>query len=689
LSDERSNNTPEEPADELETQQAAPDDPAAAPTLGPGASDSRLTPPPDRIGPYALIEPLGEGGMGTVWLARQEEPVRRDVALKVIKLGMDTTEVVGRFEAERQALAMMNHRGIARVLDAGATEQGSPYFVMEHVPGEPINAYCDRHRMTVPERLALFEEVCEAVQHAHQKGIVHRDLKSSNVLVTDHEGKPSPKIIDFGLAKAMDQRLSDAKETRVGEVMGTPAYMSPEQLDPLSVDIDTRTDIYSLGVMLYELLVGQLPFAAERMRDAGMAGLHEMIRSEDPPSLVKRLSTVGDEITEIAARRHAEPARLASQLRGDLEWVVAKAMDKDRDRRYPAASDFADDIRRHLDDEPVLARPASTAYRLRKFVRRRKGLVLAAATVLVALVGGLAATTTMYLRAEERRLEADRQKAHADEVLDYFTLNLFSEAARLQDEAGVGAVFDLLAATMEGEFETRPVSEARLRGALAEFYRRDGQLDAATTQLRAGMDLTDDADDCGDDLGRDCRVWNAWATGALGGIMRSQGNLVEARAAQEEAVARYRDLLGPEHPAVLGVIRQLIFTVIEQDDLAAGRALAEDLVDASIRVLGPDHSDTLFRQSYLGEIMRRQGQLPEARELLERVLSVVEAGDAESTLAWVTQATLLQTLRQAGLDDAADEVAVRLCWLTTRDDSTLSDNQRALRDEVKGLCPAG
>jgi serine/threonine protein kinase len=687
LSDERSHNPSECSGDEIETRQIAADDPDVTPTLGVGATGSRETTVPDRIGPYVLIEPLGEGGMGTVWLARQEEPVRRDVALKVIKLGMDTRAVVGRFEAERQALAMMNHRGIARVLDAGATEQGNPFFVMEHVPGEPINAYCDRHLMTVSERLELFEDVCDAVQHAHQKGIVHRDLKSSNVLVTDHEGQPSPKIIDFGLAKAMDQRLSDDKETRVGEVMGTPGYMSPEQLDPLSVDIDTRTDIYSLGVMLYELLVGRLPFAAERMREAGIAGLHEMLRSEEPPSLGKKLSTLGEEVMEIAALRHAEPAHLTSQLRGDLEWVVAKAMDKDRERRYPAASDFADDIRRHLDHEPVLARPASTAYRLRKFARRRKGLVLASAAVLVALVGGLAASTSMYLRAEERRLEAEQQKAHADEVLDYFTLDLFSAAARLQDEDGVGAVFDLVAATMEGEFTTRPNSEARMHGALADFYRRNGELGKAEEHIRTGIDLTKDVNDCGNDLPASCGAWNAWAKNFLGtAILRVQDKLVEARAAQESGLAGYRQYLGAEHPATLNVLKQVAVTAVRQGEISEGRALGQELVDTSIRALGPDHPDTLWHQSYLANLMLRQGQLPEAREILERILPALEADDAESYRAMATRADLVETLRQQGLDDAADEVAVGLCWLTNRDDSALSNIERSTLDTVKGLC---
>jgi serine/threonine protein kinase len=740
LSDEEHLAKPHGSEDELDTQPASPEDPATAPTravsdggdglrcpdcgaalleetwgrgLCPGCllRGAQLSPGEvtlEKIGPYALVEPLGEGGMGTVWLAHQEEPVRRDVALKVIKLGMDTREVVARFEAERQALAMMNHRGIARVLDAGATELGSPYFVMEHVLGEPINVYCDRHFMTVRDRLALFGEVCDAVQHAHQKGIVHRDLKSSNVLVTDHEGTPSPKIIDFGLAKAMDQRLSDARETRVGEVMGTPAYMSPEQLDPLSVDIDTRTDIYSLGVMLYELLTGQLPFDAERMREAGIAGLHEMLRNEDPLRLTKRLSTLGEGITQIAARRHAEPATLMSQLRGDLEWVVAKAMDKDRDRRYAAASDLADDIRRHLRHEPVEARPASTVYRLRKFARRRKGLVLGIAAVIVALVGGLAATSVMYVRAERRRAEAVRERGHANDILNYFTLDLFSKAAQLGDGAGVGAIFDLATGSIGGEFETRPVSEARFRGQSFLFYWRAGDLEAAERELRRGLELTDDPDDCGDDLGTDCMAWNAWGNLQLGKVRRSQGNLAAALAAFEKALESTRAAaLPPGHRAPPHVFGELIFATIALDDLVTGRMLQEELVESSFRLQAAavDPEERLFharnahrREAYLGEIMRRQGDLAGARELLERVLPSLEAIDAEPVtwdptwdtewFAWDGQWSLVQTLRQQGLAAEADEVARQLCWLIGAVDAGLSDRQRRLRDDVRALCSA-
>ena len=368
--------------------------------VGPGVQASRI----DR---YVLVRELGEGGMGTVWLAEQQEPVRREVALKVIKLGMDTREVIRRFEAERQALAMMNHEGIARVLDAGTTEQGSPYFVMEYVRGESITAYCDRRHLTVRDRLQLFARVCEAVQHAHQKGIIHRDLKPSNVLVADQDGRPAPKVIDFGLAKAMEQRLDDATQhTQLGAILGTPAYMSPEQVDPLSLDIDTRADIYSLGVVLYELLVGAAPFSTERLRAAGMTGIPELIRFEEPPGLTRRLSGLGESAAEAAASRHAGVAELFTQLRGDLEWVVARAMDKDRERRYPSASELAEDIERHLNDEPVQARPSSAMYRLGKLVRRRRGAVLATAAVLVALVGGLAATTVMYVRAENARIAA-------------------------------------------------------------------------------------------------------------------------------------------------------------------------------------------------------------------------------------------------------------------------------------------
>ena len=298
-------------------------------TAAPGSLPGRS------IGPYRLMQRLGEGGMGEVWLAEQSFPVRRRVALKLIKAGMDTRQVIARFEAERQALAVMDHPAIATVFDGGATEDGHPYFVMEYVQGDPLTTYCDRECLTTRERLELFIQVCGGVQHAHQKGIIHRDLKPSNVLVTIQDNRPVPKIIDFGVAKATSQPLTDASVfTELGALIGTPEYMSPEQAEMSGVDIDTRTDVYALGVMLYELLTGALPFSRQTLREAGLDGLRRAIREKEPPRPSTRVTTLGAELPETARRRRTDPARLAGQLRGDLDWIAMKALEKDRTRRY-------------------------------------------------------------------------------------------------------------------------------------------------------------------------------------------------------------------------------------------------------------------------------------------------------------------------------------------------------------------
>jgi serine/threonine protein kinase len=325
------------------------------------------------VGRYKLLEKIGEGGMAVVYMAEQQEPINRKVALKIIKLGMDTKSVIARFEAERQALAMMDHYNIAKVLDAGATETGRPYFVMDLVPGLSITEYCNKNRLSVKERLKLFINVCDAVQHAHQKGIIHRDIKPSNIMVTMHNGKPVPKVIDFGIAKATNQRLTEKTLfTRYAHIIGTPEYMSPEQAELSDLDIDTRTDIYSLGILLYELLTGTTPFSEEKLREAGYLQMQKIICEEEPTKPSTKLSTLGEALTDVAKWHSSSPESLPKLVRGDLDWIVMKSLEKDRSRRYDTVSVLAMDILRHLNNEPVHARAPKALYRLQKFLRRNR-----------------------------------------------------------------------------------------------------------------------------------------------------------------------------------------------------------------------------------------------------------------------------------------------------------------------------
>ncbi len=379
--------------------------------------------PSSRIGPYKLLQKIGEGGGGVVYMAEQETPVRRRVALKIIKLGMDTKSVIARFEAERQALAIMEHPHIARVLDAGATEAGRPFFVMELVRGVRITDYCDQNNIETRRRLCLFIQICHAIQHAHQKGIIHRDIKPSNILITLHDGVPVPKVIDFGIAKATGNRLTDRTLfTAYEQIIGTPAYMSPEQAEMSGLDVDTRSDIYSLGVLLYELLTGRTPFDVRELMRSGLEEMRRTLREKEPQRPSTMLTTLqGTELTATAEHRRAEPPKLISLLKGDLDWIVMKALEKDRARRYETANGLAMDTQRYLNNEPVMARPPTRRYRLQKLVRRNKGVFTAIGAVALALILGLGASTWLFFKEREMRrraVEAEVEQSRLRELAE-------------------------------------------------------------------------------------------------------------------------------------------------------------------------------------------------------------------------------------------------------------------------------
>jgi tetratricopeptide (TPR) repeat protein len=439
-----------------------------------------------RIGRYKLLERIGEGGCGVVYMAEQEEPVRRRVALKIIKLGMETKSVIARFEAERQALALMDHPNIARVFDAGATERGSPYFVMELVRGVRITEYCDQNHLGIRQRLDLFVQICHAIQHAHQKGVIHRDIKPSNIMIALQDGLPVPKVIDFGIAKATEARLADRPLlTADAQLIGTPAYMSPEQAEMSGLDIDTRSDIYSLGVLIYELLTGKTPFDAKELVKSGLDEMRRTLREREPPRPSARFAALQrQDLTKTAEFRQVEPARLVSLLHGDLDWIVMKTLEKDRTRRYETANGLAMDIQRYLSNEPIMARPPSRLYRLGKLVRRNRVVFAAVGAVATALVAGMGTSTWLFLKEREARhraVAAEQQESrlrHEAEVRERIT-----QAALLVSQERYDSADNLLRntsltqQTVEGAAVFRAVGEWHaLHGRWQQAADRFGQL---------------------------------------------------------------------------------------------------------------------------------------------------------------------------------------------------------------------
>lgn len=681
---------------------------------------------------YQLLELIGEGGMGAVWKAEQLEPVRRTVAVKLIKPGMDSKQVIARFEAERQALAMMDHPHIARILDGGTVSPssnppspskgdgpgvkvglaaGRPYFVMELVVGVPLTRYCDDKQLSIASRLQLFTQICQAVQHAHQKGILHRDLKPSNLLVTEHEGKPVPKVIDFGLAKAIQSSLmltDQTLHTSVGTLVGTPLYMAPEQVEQNALDVDTRADIYALGVVLYELLTGTTPLERERFRTAAWDEVKRLIREEEPPKPSTRLSST-QSLPSIAVQRDMEPARLGRLLRGDLDWIVMKTLEKDRNRRYASANALAEDVNRFLNHEPVSAGPPSAAYKVGKFVRRHRGAVLAASAMLVLLLAGIVGTSwgmisawqqrDRAVQAEQAEREQRKQVEEAANVIravdDFLLKDLLGQASMSNQpkEAGersadikVRTLVERAAAKIDGKFHDTPFTEMAIRTTLGDVYISLGLYAEAEKQLQRVRELGDRHLPANHEK-------RIMAQTNLAYLRERQGQFDEAARLRAKSVEFETQKKGVDHPDTLHerlreaklmntqrkpaeaekLIREVL-THIEQlpplsvamahHELARSLQLQGNSHEAEplfrqalamrVKELGADHHDVLANQDNLALNLVEQGKLAEAEAIYRPLIALKDAklgADHPETI--VTRGNFALLLKKMGkLDEA-------------------------------------
>ncbi len=553
----------------------------------------------DRVGPYKLLQLLGEGGMGTVWVAEQEQPVKRRVALKLIKAGMDSAQVLRRFEAERQALALMDHTNIAKVLDAGTTLRGRPYFAMELIKGVPITKYCDELHLSLRERLELFVPVCQAIQHAHQKGIIHRDIKPSNVLVAVQDGKPVPKVIDFGVAKAMQQRLTDrSMYTEIGAVIGTLEYMSPEQAELSALDIDTRADVYALGVLLYELLTGSTPLDRKRLKQAAYAEMLRIIKEDEPPKPSTRLTDSQDSLASLAAQRRMEPAKLTKALRGELDWIVMKCLEKDRTRRYETANGLARDVQRHLADETVEACPPSAGYRLRKFARKNRVALTTVTALAVMLLTGAAVSIWQAVRATRAQGEAiAARNAEAERAEGERKARESAQKRLVQIEKGteiLGSIFkdlDPRAEQKEGK---------ALRLLLGE------RLDGAVKQLE------------GEAIGDPLAV--ARLQLILGECLFGLGYSEKALDLFTKARSKLTEVVGVSDPLTLFSMNNVAVCYLTAGKLDLALPLYQEVLRLRQSTLGPDHLDTLVSMNNLAAGYRKAGKLDLALPLFEETL---------------------------------------------------------------------
>ena len=576
--------------------------------------------PEQMIGRYKLLQPIGEGGMGSVWMAEQREPVKRRVALKIIKLGMDTKQVIARFEAERQALALMDHLNIAKVLDAGSTESGRPYFVMEYIKGVPIIEYCDRERLATKARLELFTSVCNAIQHAHQKGIIHRDIKPSNVLVTLHDGVPVPKVIDFGIAKATNSELtSKTLFTEHRQMVGTPAYMSPEQAEMSGLDIDTRSDVYSLGVLLYELLTGTTPFDIKVLLESGFAEMMRAIREDEPHKPSTRISNLGETAARTAQQRHVDVKKLGASLRGDLDWIVMKCLEKDRTRRYETATGLAADIKRHLNDEPVTASPPSAAYKLHKFVKRHRGQVIAGGIVAAVLVLGVVGTTTGMIRAiaATKRADAEARKAKLAAESEVAA----KLAAQENEQLAIAEAKRAEAAKAE-ESKARKRAETISDFVVTALQAGDAQnagggqdvtilaaMDSAIADIESGR--------FGDDPETEAELKNTIAA-----ILRNNGRLSESLSLAQEALATYQRLHPGDDPDVAASLNEVAHVCSRLGRAEEAESLMLQSLEMYQRLYQGDNAHVAALMNNLAELRESLGRVAEAEPLIVQSLEM-------------------------------------------------------------------
>ncbi|HVI09398.1 MAG TPA: serine/threonine-protein kinase [Candidatus Binatia bacterium] len=573
------------------------------------------------IGRYHLVRRLGVGGMGEVWLAEQKEPVRRRVALKLIRAGMSTREAIARFNSERQALALMDHPAIAKVFDADSTPEGAPYFVMEYVAGTPITDYCDNHRLSTRQRLELLTQVCEGVQHAHQKAIIHRDLKPSNILVAEVDGKPVPKIIDFGIAKALTQKLTmETMFTRAGELVGTREYMSPEQASSTGEDVDTRSDVYSLGIIFYELLAGAPPIELQRI---ALEEFLRRLRQDEPPKPSTRISRSDPATsTEVAHKRQTEPEALVRQLRGELDSIALKALEKERSRRYASASEFAGDIQRYLNNEPVLAVPPSVAYRARKFARRyRVPLITLGAFVLVLAVA-TGASIWQSIVARKQRDRADAEAAVAKAVNQFLQDDLLSQAnpesqnsgqSKIDPDVKVRSLLDRAADRAGKRFAQQPLVESEIQSTIGKAYMGLGLNKEAEQRFRRAYELS--AANRGADDPRTLDFLMLLSEAAIN--LDENDAAIAAAKTVFEAESR---TLGPENPQTVVAMQNLASLYFQSGKYAEAELLAKKALDVQTRRLGYDNIDTLNSSDTLAALYITESRYAEAHALLAKGL---------------------------------------------------------------------